>query len=384
MIVLVPAYQPDHRLPALVRGLLDADARLGVVVVDDGSGPAYAATFAEVRRLGAQVLGWPVNRGKGAALRAGVAHVRRAHPGEDVVCADCDGQHRVPDVLAVADAVRASGAAVVLGARRFTGRVPLRSRWGNAVTRAVYGLVAGLPVQDTQTGLRGYPASVLGWLEQVPGDRFEYELEVLLRAAREGRDVREVAIDTVYLDGNASSHFRPLVDSARIYLPFVRFCAASLASAVVDTAALVALQGLTGALVPSAVLARAVSATTGYLLNRRVVVTHGGRRPPARSAARYAALAAVLLGANVTMLAGLTGAGVPLLAAKLLTDGSLLVVGFAAQRRYVFRGGRVDGAPARPRPARRTRARSARDAPARPPATGLDLRARTGPPTVGG
>ena len=130
MIVLIPAYEPDDRLVALVADLRAHD--LAVLVVDDGSGPAYAATFEDARRLGATVLAHDVNRGKGAALRTGFAFVSQRFGGHDVVCADCDGQHLVPDILRVAERVAARGVGrpgaaagegsgvMVLGARLFT------------------------------------------------------------------------------------------------------------------------------------------------------------------------------------------------------------------------------------------------------------------------
>jgi putative flippase GtrA len=338
VIVLVPAYEPDERLVDLVAALHQAAPTLRTVIVDDGSGPSYAQVFAAARALGATVLGWPENRGKAAALRAGFAWAQRELPGHDVVCADCDGQHGPADVLRVAGALR-PGDTMVLGVRRFTGRVPARSRLGNAVTRAAFRAATGAPVTDTQTGLRAYPASVLGWARQVPGERFAYELELLLHAAREGRTVREVEIATIYLEGNASSHFRPLVDSAQVYLPLVRFSLASLTGFVVDTVVLLTLHGLTGAMLPSVVVARVTSAAANFLVNRRLVFARDGGHRLRPAAARYAVLAVGLLAASYGMLRALTGAGVPLLAAKVVTDASLFAVSFVVQRRFVFPAG---------------------------------------------
>lgn len=340
MVVLVPAYEPDDRLVALVVALRAARPHVPVVVVDDGSGAAYAHVLAAAGRAGAEVLTQPVNRGKGAALRTGVAHVIARHPGAGLVCADCDGQHTVPDVLAVADRTARGDAAVVLGARRFTGAVPLRSRFGNAATRVAFRLGTGVPVQDTQTGLRGYPSAMLPWLLDVPGDRFEYELAVLLRAADEGKHVVEVPIATVYLDANASSHFRPLVDSVRVYAPLLRFAGSSFVGFAVDTVALLALVALTGSLLAGTAGARLLSGAANFALNRRWVFRHrqpGGRGSLPRQALAYTVLAATLLLAGYTALRVLTGVGVPLLAAKVGTDVTLLLVGYRVQRTAVFR-----------------------------------------------
>ena len=215
MIVLLPVYRPSHRLPALVSALRDAAPGCRVVVVDDGSGPSAATVLDEAGRLGCDVRRHPANRGKGAALRTGFRHVARAYPGRDVVSADADGQHGVPDILRVADRVAVT-AHLVLGVRRFTGRVPLRRRFGNSLTRLLFRAATGRLVEDTQTGLRGYPHALFGWLDTVPGDRFEYEMNVLIEAARAGRPIEQVRVATTYVDGGGS-HFGSVTDSARIY-----------------------------------------------------------------------------------------------------------------------------------------------------------------------
>ncbi|WP_448629476.1 glycosyltransferase [Cellulomonas soli] len=284
MVVLIPAYEPDTRLLTLVADLRTAGH--DVLVVDDGSGPDHAPLFAAATRLGAHVLTHPRNRGKGQALRTGLAHLAATRPGQDVVCADCDGQHTPTDI----DAVAARLAAVpddtlVLGTRRFTGDVPTRSRVGNTVTRLLFRAVTGTAVHDTQTGLRGYPAAMIPWLLGVRGDRFEYELEILLRATTSGRRIVEHDIATVYLHANASSHFRPVADSLRVYLPLLAFAASSLTAFVLDTVLLLALHATTGNLLLSVIGARAVSCAVNFHLNRRLVfgrTTRAAGHTPAR------------------------------------------------------------------------------------------------------
>lgn len=334
MVVLIPAYEPDQRLVDLLR-------RLGhhrLVVVDDGSGPGYAPVFAQARDLGAEVLTLAHNRGKGYALKTGFAHIRAHYPGHAVVCADSDGQHRPADIDAVADRLTETDADMVLGARRFTGPVPARSRYGNAVTRAVYRLATGQALLDTQTGLRAYPARMLGWLGEVGGDKFEYELRLLLRASREGLRLEEVEIATIYLAGNASSHFRPLRDSARIYGRLLAFSGSSLLAFAVDAALLFTLAAVIDSVIVAAVAARLVSATMNYQVNRAWVFgSRNGRAPAPISAGRYAALALGILAANVVLLKTLTVLTGSIVAAKLLTEVSLFAASFLVQKYVVFR-----------------------------------------------
>ncbi|SDR71423.1 GtrA-like protein [Friedmanniella luteola] len=328
MIVLIPAYEPGAALVELVARL----RRHTVLVVDDGSGPRYVPVFAAARAAGAEVMTMPFNQGKGRALRAGFEHARRHHPGEPVVCADSDGQHRPDDIEAVAARLADGDPEMVLGARRFMGEVPGRSRIGNRVTRAAFRATTGLPLTDTQTGLRAYPARMLPWLEEVKGDRFEYELRLLVRAAREQLEVAEVEIATVYLDHNASSHFRPVRDSLRVLAPLLAFAASSLLGFIVDTVTLLALVALTGSLMASAVGARMLSAAVNYSVNRRFVFATGNRG----SVVRYVGLAAVLLATNVVLLESLSAVTGSLLLAKVATELVLLAASFVVQRSFVF------------------------------------------------
>lgn len=224
MIVLIPSLEPDHRLPELVRllrgelsgelpessGLRGSREPRGkssgvrILIVDDGSGPAYEKTFAEAAAAGAVVIGYPTNRGKGFALRHGFEWCLANAPGETVVCADSDGQHTPADIARVAAESERHPQALVLGVRGFVGDVPLRSRFGNNMSALVFRLASGVRVDDTQTGLRAYGACQLPELLEVPGDRFEWEQNALIMAARRGREIVQVPIATVYLDENSS------------------------------------------------------------------------------------------------------------------------------------------------------------------------------------
>lgn len=165
LVVLVPAYQPDMRLAALVTDLGRELPGCQVLVVDDGSGPDYAGVFVAARDRGAEVISHRVNAGKGQALRTGLAHAAGTWPSADVVCADADGQHAPGDIAAVADRVRSTGR-MTLGVRTFTGPVPLRSRVGNDVAALLFRGATGWKLRDTQTGLCGYPAGKLDWLQE--------------------------------------------------------------------------------------------------------------------------------------------------------------------------------------------------------------------------
>lgn len=350
MIVLIPAYEPGPRLVDLARTLLASDPDLEIVIVDDGSGPEFVAVFDAAAAAGAHVERHAVNRGKGAALKTGIRHVLDQWPGEDVITADADGQHTAADIARVAEQLRADActrrAALILGCRDFHGSVPLRSRFGNTLSRGLFRVAAGWPASDTQTGLRGIPAALLPWLLEVPGDRFEYETEMLLRLRRAGYTAREIAIETVYLEQNASSHFRPIVDSLRVTLPLLLFTGSSLLAFLIDTGALLLLTWLSGWLVPSIIAARLLSASVNFAVNRRFVFQRQGRLHALRHALKYALLAGALLASNIVWMEALTGMGLPLVVAKVITEVVLFVTSYQVQRRFVFgatpRGGSQD------------------------------------------
>lgn len=334
LVVLIPAYQPDARLAGLVTSIRRELPGARVLIVDDGSGPEYTQSLAAATNAGARVTGYPVNAGKGEALRTGLRQVARLWPQADVVCADADGQHTPADIAAVATRVRQSGH-MTLGVRELTGPVPLRSRVGNDLTALLFRGATGWSLRDTQTGLRGYPAGATHWLLDVPGDRYEYELSALLRAHGQGLEVEQVGIETVYEPGNESSHFRPLQDSARIYAPLLKFTGASLASFLIDWVGVLLLHLITGNLLVSVVGARIVSGTANFFMNRHVLQAAPGTL--VRTAARYVALALALVAASYLGLRVVTGIGVPLAAAKPVVDCVLYLASYKVQRRFVFR-----------------------------------------------
>ena len=340
-VVVIPALEPGPELVELVAAL----AAHGVesVVVDDGSGPDHAVTFDVCEVLGARVLHLPVNRGKGAALRAAFTLVQSELPGRGVVTADADGQHTLADVLRVIEALDAPRTAagpgeIVLGVRSFArGEVPLRSWFGNAVSARLFEAVAGVRLGDTQTGLRGIPATLLDWAGTVPGDRYEYEYTMLVAAARQGIALRQLPIATVYVDENATSHFRPLRDSLSVLAPVLAFAGSGLAAFAIDTGLLLGAVALGAPVWLGMTLARVVSGGANFTINRHLVFRSGRRTPLRRALAGYVALAAVVLAGGVAIVGALTALGMPLVAAKITSDLLLFVLSYVVQKLIVFR-----------------------------------------------
>ena len=335
VVVLIPAYKPDGRLTELTRSLVEA--KLTVLLVDDGGGEAFGPVFDACRALGAEVAVHAVNLGKGRALKTGINRAMLAYPDLScIVTADADGQHTPADILRVAQASLEHPDALVLGSRAFTGSVPFKSRWGNRITRWVYRLASGIAVGDTQTGLRGLPASALPEMARIDGERYEYEMNVLLRLRDMGLGAYEVPIETIYIDDNSGSHFNPVRDAMRIYMVIFRYLFSAVASFAVDYALYFLLYKSAG-LAPwlSYALARLVSSQVNYRLNRYTVFSGRGGK---HAMGKYYALAAVqgCLGAGLVQLlpkvlpvsAGLV---------KIPVDILLFAASFVIQRDFVFR-----------------------------------------------
>ena len=255
------------------------------------------------------------------------------------VTLDADGQHLTSDVLAVASAALSQEVPVtVLGIRKFIGDIPLRSRFGNELTQWVFWKLSGVRVRDTQTGLRAFPAEVLPRLQEIQGDRYEYEMNVLLNLVKSNFPIIEIPIKTVYLDGNNSSHFRPLLDSIRIYAVLLRDAFLGLSSFGLDIAFFNIFLLLTGSVFIATYTARLFSGTYNFVGNKFFVFRRLGTQSLKRQLAGYILLAAVLAFASsvlVTVLVQKLELNPTL--CKVAVDLSLYVCSFLARRYLVFR-----------------------------------------------
>ncbi len=354
-IALIPAYEPGDKLISLAAELKERG--FDIVVVDDGSGSGYRDIFEEISQQ-ATVLTHAQNRGKGAALRTGMTYINKymaynesvmgasgteVVSGRDavIVTVDADGQHLPDDVPRVAEISDQRRDALVLGSRALKEDVPVRSRFGNTVTRHVYSMATGVRVHDTQTGLRAFRRSLIPRLLEIEGDRYEYEINMLMQLAAEGVPIIEERIETVYEDNNSGSHFRTLRDSFRVYKEKLKFSASSLASFAIDYCMYAVLlaatgaAGIAGSLVISNIGARLVSGTANYMMNRKLVFR--SRAGLAKSAAQYFLLAAFILAGNTIVLSTLAGTlGMNRFAAKLITEVIFFAISWTVQRYVIF------------------------------------------------
>ncbi|HAQ56920.1 MAG TPA: family 2 glycosyl transferase [Acholeplasmatales bacterium] len=340
-VILIPAYQPDEKLDRLVDELIALKSG-PIVVVDDGSDPSCAPVFSAVAASGCIVLRHPLNQGKGAAIKTGIRYAADHFPdASGYVTCDADGQHRPSDILRVGQSLDAHPDALVLGSRDFSGPdVPRNSRLGNRFSSWFFKLSTGLVCGDTQTGLRGIPKNLTDAALSLSENRYDYEMTFLLTTAKAGVMLLLVPIETVYLDQNASSHFRPFVDSVRIYRQPIRFLLASILSTIVDLLLFDLfthlLEGpVVRIIVIATVVARVVSGVLNFLLNR-----HWSFRNPGsirRQFLRYFALYLAQLLLSAAFVALLSFLPVSHTLVKALIDGTLFFGSYFVQKRWVFK-----------------------------------------------
>jgi putative flippase GtrA len=212
---------------------------------------------------------------------------------------------------------------------------------GNAITRGVFRLSTGVRVWDTQTGLRAFDSTLLPIMQAVKGERYEYEMNMLLDCARMGIPIHETTIETVYINGNSGSHFNVLRDSALIYGEIFKFAASSFTGFLVDyglySLLVLTTAGLGTASVPlSNVTARIVSASVNFTINKKLVFKSDASA--LRTGAQYFALAACILCGNTFLLSWLVnGLGVNRFAGKIVTEITFFTISWFAQKFIIFK-----------------------------------------------
>ena len=334
LTILIPAYNPDEKLLALLPKLKERFEH--IVLVNDGS-VTGKDVFEKAAPLVDAILVHEKNRGKGAALKTGFMKDYSA-PG-----ATMKNMEQLYRHLMDRDGL-------VLGVRSFSGKVPLRSRFGNWWTRWFFFLMTGLMVRDTQTGLRGIPAALVPRIAKIPGERYEYEMAMLADAKHHPSRPLQVPIETVYIDSNATSHFNPLLDTIRIYRSLFQFCISSVLSFLIDNGVFAAVMWVMAAkdtprrddVLVALVVARVISSHFNYFYNRFIVFRRGNvpRKGPHRSYYGYFGLVLAVGAASYALTEGCSALldvqGVAITVVKIVADTVLFVASYLVQKKFIF------------------------------------------------
>ena len=336
-IALVPSYEPDEALLKVVNELLDNS--FTVVVVNDGSAPSFDEIF---KKLPPEVnyLSYEKNQGKGYALKHGFTFIKdNLDPNSLIVTLDSDGQHRVSDAIKICDVCEEEGG-IVLGSRHFGKGTPFKSRFGNWMARTTFLISTHHKIYDTQTGLRAFDFSLLEMLINVKGNRYEYEMNVLLEAIRSEINVKEETIETIYLDNNSGTHYNAFKDTLRIFKEVIKFSASSLIGFLVDYTAFTLLTLIPCDwaywLITCNIIARVISASVNFTINYKLVFRSQDKVWAA--ILKYAMLAIFILGCNTLLLWVLVEQlGMNKYLAKVIVEVTMFITSWLVQRLFVFR-----------------------------------------------
>ena len=346
--VIIPSLNPDSKLVEVVESLIKTGF-VDIIIVNDGSDESHLEPFELVsKHPECTILTHEVNKGKGRGLKTAFEFCLKNRPEIDgVVTVDGDNQHKANDILNCCEKMIECKDKVILGVRNFKGdNVPFKSRFGNNMTSFVFKFICGLNISDTQTGLRAIPYQYLQLFDEVKGERFEYETNMLLEFRQSNIGFVEVPIETVYIEENASTHFNPVKDSLKIYGVIFKFLFSSLASSIIDLAMFSVLTGILFGKVDEAlrillctVIARIISSVFNYTFNRKAVFK--AKNKVKESVIRYYILCVLQLCASYGLVFAVTSllslGAVMSVVAKAVIDVLLFLISFQIQRRWVFK-----------------------------------------------
>lgn len=346
-VVVIPALEPDKKFVNYIQELLSAGIEK-IIVINDGSGSAYDGIFEEISRTeNCFVLTHKVNKGKGVALKTAFKfYLKNFSDYKGIITADCDGQHAISDIQRIMETMDEHPDCFVLGCRDFGKETPGKSLIGNRITSVAMRLLYGISLNDTQTGLRGIPTLMIKPLSRLMGNRYEYELNMLIYAKRQCIPFVTIPIQTIYFDNNSASHYRPIIDSARIFTRvlsgLVCFSASAVCSGIVDFSIYSAgvkvffqSLGLSQKILFASVIARLISSVVNFALNRHM--PYAQNKNVSSTMPKYYTLLIVQLFLSYFGVYKIcTATGLDEMLVKLIVDLVLALFSYQIQMRWVF------------------------------------------------
>lgn len=360
-VLIIPAYNPTEKFVEFA--VKAAEYFYDIIVINDGSKTECDSVFTKIEAtLGARVhlLCHEQNQGKGVALKTAFSYFQRSGLADEyvgVITADCDGQHELHDIVMLDEKLgEVHTRCMHIGHRDLNSKImPFRSKFGNKLTAACFSALYGVKMKDTQTGLRAFSADIIDWLLEIKGNRFEYEMNMLVHSRDGGIHLYEHPITTKYEEKHTShySTFRDSFKVARVlFAPLVKYIFAALLAFGVDMGlyalfadVVVPYLGLTETAVVillATVGARVLSSVVNFLTNR--FFTFGGKRISKNSIWKYYLLWALQMAASYGAVLGLTllvGGGDTWW--KMGVDLLLAITSYQVQMRWVFKRKKMKG-----------------------------------------
>lgn len=335
---VIPAYNPDKNLVEVVKTI--ENQNIGkIFIIDDGSNKSTQYVFQKLKQnitvKNIIFLKHSINLGKGAALKTVFNHILVNFPNiEGVVTIDSDGQHSIEDCLRVLKELEENDNAFVLGYRTFSKDIPLKSYVGNNISKFIYKLVLGRGFKDTQTGLRGLHKSFMKQCLTIKSNRFEFETEQLAIAVNSNINIIEIPIETIYIENNKATSFRPLVDSFKIYFVLFRYGLSSIITAIIDFIIFIVALSCGANIFTANMFARTVSIGVQFTLLDKFVFYTKAKIINFILFASYVYIMGIM--SAWTQISAIENLNMSIVAAKIIVEGILFFVNFAFLRLYIF------------------------------------------------
>lgn len=218
--IVIPTYNPTELILSTLADLNTNSYLMGLpkIVVNDGSTEPNLFLQQLSKDNNVLLVHHNINLGKGAAIKTAIrALIEKGMPIDCIVTVDSDGQHLAKDVSRVIESALKDNSAIHIGSRYLErSKTPWRSLIGNYFSRKFFYCLYKNELKDTQSGLRAYPQHFLSTLLALKSDRYDFEMEAIIRALHLNVRICETQIETVYISKNQSSHFKPVLDSCRV------------------------------------------------------------------------------------------------------------------------------------------------------------------------
>jgi len=350
VIILIPALNPTMEFIEYVN-LLIKNGFKNIVIINDGSDDKYESIFNEIDEHDeCHIIKHEINEGKGKSIKDGLEYFKKLEGINEfsgVITVDCDGQHLIKDIIAISKKMNKDKKALFLGTRDFSrDDIPPKSSFGNKVTSNIFKILYGVKISDTQTGLRGISKSIIDNFISLSGNRYEYETNMLIECIKKKIEIVEIPIETVYIDNNSNTHFRPIHDSILIYWrilnSFFKYSIVSIISCIIDIIIfqifLMILKidvDRETLIIISTFLARIISSLVNYGLNKKV--TFESNKRVSNTIVKYYVLCITQMIISGILVSGIYSIvkGYEVII-KLIVDTVLFFVNFKVQKKFIF------------------------------------------------
>lgn len=337
--VIVTLYYENRTTIKLCNELYELGAD-NIVVVNDGCKLSNGFKT-ELTSMGCHIVNLQPNNGKGASIKAGIKYAHdELYNIKGYVTIDSDGQHKAGDAMKIMRAMELRPECLVLGKRDLKkSKAPFLTKFGNKISSMYFKVITGVGCKDTQTGLRGIPASLYELAMDTKGDRFDFEMNFLTRCADRKVPFYNLNIIANYSD-NEKSNFKLVKDTYLIYRTPLKFATASVGCTVID----LVLFTMFTYLLPSTLmwnvalatlLARLVSGLINFLINRKMIFKNDAKAR--QQLVRYVVLFCCIMCASTVIVSLLSHIPIPVTLTKAIIDMLLWTVNYTVQRKWVFK-----------------------------------------------